>query len=53
MEETKKEEKQNKEFKKVEKRAKLSPAATVLLTIVATLGAIVVARVMYFIITGA
>ena len=34
-------------------KTKLSPAATVLLTIAATLGAIVVARVLYFIFTGA
>ncbi len=53
MEETKKEEKQNEEFKKVEKKAKLSPTATVLITIAATLGTVVVARVIYFIITGA
>ena len=36
-----------------EAQKRLSPAATVLLTIAATLGAIVVARVIYFIITGA
>ena len=45
MEETKKEE-------NVEKK-RLSPAATVLITVAATLGAIVVERVIYFIITGA
>ena len=36
-----------------EAKKRLSPAATVLLTIAATLGAIVVARIIYFIITGA
>lgn len=36
-----------------ESKKRLSPAATVLLTIAATLGAIVVARIIYFIITGA
>ena len=36
----------------VEKK-KLSPEATILLTVVATLGTIVLARLMYFIITGA
>lgn len=35
------------------KRKRLTPATTVLLTIAAALGAIVVARVIYFIITGA
>ena len=39
------------EFKKVTKKA-LSPASTVLLTITATLGTIVLARAIYFIITG-
>lgn len=51
MEETKKEEvkKENtSEMKKVEK-AKLGPAATVMLTIVATLGIIVLITVVYFI----
>ena len=36
-----------------EAKKRLSPAATVLLTIAAALGAIVVARIIYFIITGA
>lgn len=40
------------EYKKVEK-VKLSPAATVLLTIVATLGLIVLLRILYFFIMGA
>ncbi len=35
-----------------EAKKRLSPVATVLITIAATLGAIVVARVIYFIITG-
>ena len=49
MEETKKEEiKQDKsEVKKVEK-VKLGPAATVILTIAATLGIIVLITVVYF-----
>lgn len=51
MEETKKEENVEK-VENVEKK-RLSPAATVLITVAATLGAIVVARVIYFIITGA
>lgn len=41
------ENKKNKEVKR------LSPTATVLITVAATLGAIVVARIIYFIITGA
>ncbi len=40
------------EYTKVEKK-KLSPEATILLTVAATLGIIVVARLIYFIITGA
>lgn len=40
------------EYTKVEKK-KLSPEAIVLLTITATLGTIVLARLIYFIITGA
>lgn len=40
------------EIKNVE-RKKLSAPATVLITIAATLGVIVVARVLYFIVTGA
>lgn len=40
------------ETKNVE-RKKLSAPATVLITIAATLGVIVVARVLYFIVTGA
>lgn len=36
-----------------EAKKRLSAPATVLLTIAATLGAIVVARIIYFIITGA
>lgn len=35
------------------KKERLSPAATVLITIAATLGTIVIARIIYFIITGA
>lgn len=52
MEETKIE--NVKETNKVEetKVKRLSPAATVLITIAATLGTIVVARLIYFIITG-
>ncbi len=56
MKEAKKAEEKNVEDKKVnneEVEAKrLSMPATVLITIAATLGAIVVARVIYFIITG-
>lgn len=40
------------ETKKVEKK-KLSPEATILITLAATLGVIVVGRVIYWIITGA
>ena len=56
MKEAKKAEEKNVEDKKVnneEVEAKrLSMPATVLITIAATLGAIVVARLLYFIITG-
>ena len=45
-------ENEEKNTKEVE-RKRLSPPATVLVTIAATLGAIVVARIIYFIITGA
>lgn len=51
MEEEKKVEVEN-EKKEVEK-VKLSPAATVILTIAATLGAIVLFRILYFFIMGA
>ena len=57
MEEVKKTEEKNIEDKKVNNKEvetkRLSMPATVLITIAATLGAIVVARVIYFIITGA
>ena len=57
MKEAKKAEEKNVEDKKVNKEEveikRLSMPATVLITIAATLGAIVVARVIYFIITGA
>ena len=43
---------ENEENTKVVEKKKLSAPATVLITIAATLGAIVVARVIYFIITG-
>lgn len=51
MEETKKEEvTEKKEEVKEVKNAKLSPAATVLLSIVAALGLIILVTLMYFII---
>ena len=57
MKEVKKAEVKNVEDKNVNKEEveikRLSMPATVLITIAATLGAIVVARVIYFIITGA
>lgn len=57
MKEAKKAEEKNVEDKKVNNEEvetkRLSMPATVLITIAATLGAIVVARVIYFIITGA
>ena len=57
MKEAKKAEVKNVEDKNVNKEEveikRLSMPATVLITIAATLGAIVVARVIYFIITGA
>ena len=56
MKEAKKAEVKNVEDKNVNKEEveikRLSMPATVLITIAATLGAIVVARVIYFIITG-
>lgn len=56
MKEAKKAEEKNVEDKKVNNEEvetkRLSMPATVLITIAATLGAIVVARVIYFIITG-
>ncbi len=56
-EEVKKVEEKNIEDKNVNKEEvetkRLSMPATVLITIAATLGAIVVARLLYFIITGA
>ena len=56
MEEVKKAEEKNVEDKKVNNEEvetkRLSMPATVLITIAATLGAIVVARLLYFIITG-
>lgn len=57
MKEVKKAEEKNIEDKKVNNKEvetkRLSMPATVLITIAATLGAIVVARLLYFIITGA
>ena len=57
MKEAKKAEVKNVEDKNVNKEEveikRLSMPATVLITIAATLGAIVVARLLYFIITGA
>ncbi len=51
MEETKKEEvTENKEEVKEVKNVKLSPAATVLLSIVAALGLIILVTLMYFVI---
>ena len=53
MEETKKEEvTENKEEVKEVKKANLSPAATVLLSIVAALGLIILVTLIYFIIVS-
>ena len=53
MEKEKKNPTENENNTKEVERAKLSPAATVILTLVAALGMIVLFRIMYYFIVGA